>query len=140
MSNQPKRKTADEYMRQSDESFESINQAILQHLEERDWLGNHPRGLTISIALEANELLEHYQWRDEPVGSKEELAGELADILIYAFEFAQATDIDIAEAIKAKLAKAAKKYPARAFKGKDAEGRRAAWLEAKKNHKKEEIL
>lgn len=140
MSEPVRRKTAQEYMSQSNESFESINQIILQHLEERDWLGNHPRGLAISIALEANELLEHYQWRDEPVGNKEELAGELADILIYAFEYAQAADIDIAAAIKSKLAKAAKKYPAEFFKGKDAEGRRAAWLEAKKNHKKEEIL
>lgn len=140
MSDDKKRTRASDYMRQSDESLESINQAILQHLEERDWLGNPPRGLAVSIALEANELLEHYQWSDKPVGNKEELAGELADILIYAFEFAQATDINIAEAIKVKLAKAAKKYPAESFKGQDAEGRRNAWLEAKKNHQKEEIL
>lgn len=140
MSEPARRKTAQDYMSQSNESFESINQIILQHLEERDWLGGKSRNYAISIALEANELLEHYQWSDEPVGSKEELAAELADVLLYAFQFAQANDIDIAEAIKAKLAKSAQKYPAEFFKGKDAEERRAAWLEAKKNHKKEETL
>lgn len=132
--------SAVDYPHQSDASFETMNQIILTHLEERDWLGNPARGLAISIALEANELLEHYQWSDEPVGGKDAVAEELADILIYAFEFAQANDIDIFEAMKAKLAKAAKKYPAEAFKGRTGEERRAAWAEAKKNYKKEGIL
>lgn len=140
MSDNKKRTQASEYMHQSDESFESINQTILAYMEARDWLGGKPRNLAISIALEANELLEHYQWHDEPVGTKEELAGELADVLLYAFQFAQVNDIDIAEAIKSKLIKSGQKYPAEVFKGKDDTDRRAAWLEAKKNHKKEEIL
>lgn len=140
MSGGKRRIRASEYMRQSDESFENINQTILAYMEARDWLGGKPRNLAISITLEANELLEHYQWHDEPIGSKEELAGELADILLYAFQFAQVNDIDIAEAIKAKLAKSGKKYPAEQFKGKNDADRRTAWLEAKKNHKKEEIL
>lgn len=126
-----------DYPRQSDESFESINQLILQHLEDRDWLGNPPRGLAISLALEAAELMEHYQWSDKPVGDKQALSEELADVFIYAFEFAQANDIDIADSIKNKLVKAAKKYPAEAFKGKNKEERRAAWMNVKMHHKKE---
>lgn len=125
------------YVPQSDESFETINQLIWKHLEDRDWLGNPPRGLAISIALEANELLEHYQWSDDSVGDREALAEELADIFIYAFEFAQSKNIDIADAIKKKLDKAAKKYPATAFKGKKDGERRDAWLNAKLNHHKE---
>lgn len=123
--------------RQGTATFDEISQLIWKHLEERDWNGNPPRGLAISIALEATELLEHYQWRDEPVGNKQELAEELADIFIYGFEFAQANDIDIAEAIKLKLKKAAEKYPAEKFKGKSEQERKAAWLDAKLNHKKE---
>jgi len=122
---------------QSDTSFETINQLIWQHLEARDWQHNPPRGLAISLALEAGELLEHYQWRDEPVGDTAALAEELADVFIYAFEFAQATDIDIAAAIRDKLDKAAQKYPAEQFKGKTGAELKAAWLEAKLRHHKD---
>lgn len=122
---------------QSSDSFEDISQLIYKHLEERDWVGNPPRGLAISIALEANELLEHYQWSDKPVGTTQDLAEELADIFIYGFEFAQANNIDIASAIRAKLEKAAKKYPAEAFKNKGEDEMRNAWLDAKLKHQKE---
>lgn len=120
---------------QSDTTFEEINQLIWQHVVERDWHHNPPRGLATSIALEAAELLEHYQWRDEPVGSKEDIAAELADVLIYSFQLAQQLDIDMAEAIKAKLAKAAKKYPAEQFKGKNSDEKKQAWLKAKLKHR-----
>jgi len=126
--------------KQSDATFEEINLLIWNHLLARDWHKPEPRGLATSIALEAGELLEHYQWSDKPVGSKEELAAELADIFIYGFEFAQANDIDIPEAIRLKLKKAAAKYPARDFKGRDRMTQRSAWIAAKKNHKKEETL
>lgn len=122
---------------QSDATFEEICQLIWKHLEERDWLNNPPRGLAISIALEAGELLEHYQWKDTPVGDKQALGEELADILIYVFQFALVEGIDMPAAIKDKLAKAAKKYPASSFKGKSDEERREAWIDAKLHHKKE---
>lgn len=122
---------------QSDTSFEAINQLIWQHIEARDWHHNPPRGLATSIALEAAELLEHYQWSDEPVGSPEDLAGELADIMIYAFEFAQATNINIAAAIERKLEKAALKYPAEEFKDKHGAANTEAWMKAKLRHQKQ---
>jgi NTP pyrophosphatase (non-canonical NTP hydrolase) len=115
---------------QSDISFEEINQKIIHHIKERDWTRD-PRSLAISIALESNELLEHYQWNDTPVGTKAELAEELADIFIYGFQFAQIHDIDIPAAMLAKLEKAAKKYPANKFKGKSSDERNAAWLQSK---------
>lgn len=117
---------------QSDTSFEEISQLIWKHLEDRDWLGNSPRSYATSIALEAAELLEHYQWSEEPVGDKQALADELADILIYCFEFAQRTDIDMTEAIKRKLKKAAQKYPAENFKNKSREDRHKNWQAAHK--------
>lgn len=123
--------------RQSSQSLEAISQLIWRHLEERDWHDNKPRDLAISISLEANELLEHYQWGDKQVGTKEELAGELADIFIYAIEFAQTTGIDIASAVEAKLEKSAMKYPASDFKGRTRQEREKSWLDAKLNHRKE---
>ena len=122
---------------QQNTTLEEINQKIWQHLEERDWHQNPPRGLAISLALEANELLEHYQWGDEPVGGSEAVGDELADVFIYGFEIAQRNNIDIAEHIKKKLNKAALKYPAEAFKGKKGEERREAWLDHKMKHQKE---
>ena len=121
---------------QSDATFNEVNQLIWKHLDERDWTHPAPRALAISIALEASELLEHYQWENEPVGDKPALAAELADILIYAFQFAQCNDIDMVDAIKRKLAKSAEKYPAEAFKGKADAERRLAWVKAKQNYKK----
>lgn len=121
---------------QSDKTFEEISQTIHRHLVERDWQDNPPRGLAISIALEANELLEHYQWSDTPVGTTADVAEELADILIYAFQFAHVNGIDIPDAIEKKLQKAALKYPAEKFKGRSDEERSKAWLDSKINHRK----
>jgi dCTP diphosphatase len=122
---------------QSNTTFEEINLLIWNYLLARDWHELDSRSLAISMALEANELLEHYQWSPKPVGSKEEVAAELADIFIYGFEFAQQNGIDIADAIQKKLVKTADKYPAEKFKGKQGDEERAAWLEAKANYKKE---
>lgn len=125
---------------QSDKTFAEIGDTISTYLSERDWLDNPSRSIAMSIALEAAELMEHYQWSDKPVGSREELAAELADVLIYAFQFAQSNQIDIADAILKKLEKTKKKYPAEAFKNKNASEMHEAWMNAKTNHKKEETL
>lgn len=118
-------------------TFQQVSDRIRRHLEERDWQDNAPRALAVSIALEAAELLEHYQWQDKPVGSHEELAEELADIFIYGFQFAMAYDIDIADAIERKLQKAAQKYPAEKFKNKSKTEREQNWLDAKLKHQKD---
>ncbi len=122
---------------QSDKTFAEIGDIITEYMIARDWLKNDSRSLVTSITLEAAELLEHYQWSDKPVGTREELGEELADILIYAFQFAHINKIDIADAMLKKLDKAAKKYPAEAFKNKNSEERREAWMQAKLNHHKE---
>lgn len=122
--------------KQQDVTLEALNQRVWKHLEERDWQNNPTRGLAISLALEANELLEHYQWGDEPVGTREEVGEELADVLIYAIQIAQQNNVDIADAIEKKLQKAARKYPAEKFKGKKGQEKNDAWLESKLAHRK----
>ncbi len=126
--------------KKGDIPFEEAAKAVMQHMAERHWENNPPRGLAISIALEANELLEHFQWQDAPIGDKKEIAEELADIFIYAIQFAHHYDIDISQAIMQKLAKSAKKYPAKDFATTNPQKRKEAWLKAKKNYKKDTIL
>lgn len=123
--------------KQQNVTLEELNQLIWEHLEARDWHHNPSRGLAISLALEAGELLEHYQWNDTPVGGKEAVAEELADVLIYAIQIAQQNDIDIASEIKKKLQKAALKYPAGDFKDKSDSEKREAWKKRKFSHRKE---
>ncbi len=118
-------------------TFQDIDEIIYRYLKERDWQDNDSRSLAISIALEANELLEHYQWGEKPVGTQQEIAEELADIFIYAFQFARNNDIDLSEAILQKLEKTKVKYPAKDFKGKNEKNNKKAWLEAKLKHKKD---
>jgi len=61
-----------------------------------------PRNLSISLALESAEILEHFQWRDE-IKNKAELASELADVGLYLLELASVTGIDLEEAMLKKL-------------------------------------
>ncbi len=122
---------------QQNVTIEELNQLIWKHLEERDWHNNPSRGLAISLSLEANELLEHYQWSDNSVGGAEEVGEELADVFIYGMQIAQQNNIDIVDHIKRKLEKAARKYPAADFKNKTAKESREAWLKNKLAHKKE---
>ncbi|HSA99188.1 MAG TPA: nucleotide pyrophosphohydrolase [Anaerolineales bacterium] len=61
-----------------------------------------PRNLAISLALEAAEILEHFQWRDE-ARNKEELASELADVSLYLLQLASVTGIDLEKAILDKI-------------------------------------
>jgi 8-oxo-dGTP diphosphatase len=60
------------------------------------------RNLAISLSLEANEVLEHFQWRDD-LNDKNELASELADVALYLLQLASITGIDLEQAILKKL-------------------------------------
>jgi len=61
-----------------------------------------PRNLSISLALETAEILEHFQWRGE-VKNKAELAAELADVALYLLQLASVTEIDLEKAILDKI-------------------------------------
>ncbi len=60
-----------------------------------------PRNIATSLAIEAAEVLEVFQW-GEPV-STGDLAGELADVALYLLQLASVTGIDLEQAIAAKL-------------------------------------
>jgi NTP pyrophosphatase (non-canonical NTP hydrolase) len=62
-----------------------------------------PKNLAVSLALEAAEVLEHFQWRAES-RDREALAGELADVALYLLQLASLSGIDLEQAILDKLA------------------------------------
>lgn len=62
-----------------------------------------PRNIAISLSLEVNEVLEHFQWREE-TKDRDELAGELADVTLYLLQLAHLCQIDLEAAVMSKLA------------------------------------
>ncbi len=104
-----------------------LKQRVLAFARERDWEQFHsPKNLSMALAAEAAELMEHFLWA-EPAASqvraaeparRRDIEDELADVVIYALEFANVTGIDLAAAIDAKLAANAKKYPVEKARGR----------------------
>ncbi len=104
-------------------SIDYLREQVKDFVAERDWEQFHtPKNLAISIAVEAAELLEIFQWSEdnEPLDEEKQkqLYDELADVLIYCFAAANALDIDISSAVKSKIEKNAHKYPVERFRGR----------------------
>lgn len=97
--------------------MEQIIKQILKFRNDRDWRKFHtPANLAKSISIEANELLEHFQWLEQDY-NKQEVAYELADVLVYCYLLADSLKLDPNKIIKEKLAINAKKYPVKLVKG-----------------------
>ena len=93
-------------------------------IDARDWVQFHsPKSLSMSIAVEASELMEKFLWCDnaksykEAIENKEEVQEELADVIITAICFARSANIDIAKAVENKMEINAKRYPVEKAKG-----------------------
>ena len=95
---------------------DTINQ-IRQFVRDRDWSKYHtPANLAKSISIEANELLECFQWSDDGY-SLDAVRDELADVLIYCVDMLDALSLDADEIVNAKMTKNAAKYPVEKSKG-----------------------
>ena len=88
---------------------------IIEFRDERGWAPYHnEKDLALSISLEANELLENFQWRtsEEAVAeSKQNIKEEMADVFIYLLQLADKMNIDLEEEAFKKMEKNAVKYP-----------------------------
>ncbi|PLR94591.1 nucleotide pyrophosphohydrolase [Bacillus sp. T33-2] len=95
--------------------MDKIGQTILNFRDARKWKPYHnEKDLAISISLEANELLENFQWKtsEEAVSQSEQnIKEEMADILIYLVQLADKMDIDLEEEVLKKMKKNELKYP-----------------------------
>ena len=94
---------------------------------ERDWQPFHtPKNLSMALMVEAAELAEIFQWMTpeesslahQDAGSKERIGEEVADVLLYLLQLADHSQIDLAQAVRSKLARNALKYPARVAEDK----------------------
>ena len=104
-----------------------LKNRILAFARERDWEQFHaPKNLSMALAAEAAELMEHFLWAS-PEKSREiandpskrrMIAEELADVVIYALEFANSTGLVVAGAIEDKMAANARKYPIEKARGR----------------------
>lgn len=98
--------------------MEKIMKMIDDFNTEREWHQFHtPANLAKSIVIEASELLELFQWQDQPK-SLDNLKEELADVLSYCLMLAQHYDLDLEEILEAKIKKNALKYPTDKAKGR----------------------
>lgn len=101
----------------SDTSIADMQAWVDRFADERQWERYHtPKNLAMSIAIEAAEIMELYQWSsnqacDQALANESPLAEELADVLSYVLRLASVTGIDLAAALSAKMAKNALKYP-----------------------------
>ncbi|NJN19449.1 MAG: nucleotide pyrophosphohydrolase [Oscillochloris sp.] len=89
-------------------TIKELTDLINRFVTDKGWYAEHsifpqtPRNIAISVAVEAAEILEHFQFRDDPP-NRDEVAGELADVANYLFQLAYLLDIDLEQAIVDKL-------------------------------------
>ncbi len=99
------------------DSLQELKQIIDKFNAERDWNKFHsPANLAKSISIEANELLECFQWNEDNFNI-ENVKEELADVINYCIQMASVLDIDIKEIVLNKLKKTELKYPVEKCKG-----------------------
>lgn len=106
------------------DSIAALTREITAFRDARDWKQFHnPKELAVAITAEAGELLQHFVWQspaqsDARVAERrEELASEMADIAILLFELADNSGVDLAAAMRAKLARNEARYPVEKARG-----------------------
>lgn len=108
-------------------SLNQIKKEIKKFIRERNWEKYHsPKNISMSIAIEAAELMEHFQWLTIDQSKKllkdkkkrAEIEDELADIAIYLLDFCELFDIGLESCILRKLEKSSEKYPVHLVRGK----------------------
>ena len=93
------------------DKLEKLKSVIKQFVDERDWNKFHsPANLAKSISIEANELLECFQW-DEENYVLDDVKEELADVINYCIQMSNVLDLDISTIVLDKLEKTKLKYP-----------------------------
>jgi dCTP diphosphatase len=114
-------------MSDSTTTIADLKQLVADFVAARDWSQFHaPKNLSMSLAIEAAELMEHFQWislddsrqlADDP----ERLAAvgeELADVICYALAMSNELGLDVATTVRDKMVKNALKYPADEYRGR----------------------
>lgn len=108
----------------SRDSLDDLNAKLLAFARERDWEQFHsPKNLSMALAGEAGELIEHFQWLSEEASTdlssekKDQVALEMADILIYLIRLSERLGIDLVDAAYRKMAMNRARYPSERVRG-----------------------
>lgn len=105
----------------------ALRRAVEAFVADRDWQPFHsPKNLAMSVAIEAAELMERFQWLTPQEAEqavqcppdREAVADELADVAIYLFSLCNALSLDLTQAMQSKLRLNALRYPAAEFRGR----------------------
>ena len=114
-------------MSDSTTTVAALKQLVGEFVDRRDWRRFHaPKNLAMSLAIEAAELMEHFQWisaeesrraADDPARLAA-IGEELADVLCYALAMANELGLDLSTTIGRKIAKNEQKYPAEKYRGR----------------------
>ena len=114
-------------MPDSSTTLADLRDLVRRFVDERDWRQFHsPKNLSMSLAIEAAELMEHFQWIDSAESRRigddpAKLAAvrdEIADVLCYLLALANELDLDLSTAVRDKMVKNAAKYPAEQSRGR----------------------
>jgi len=112
-------------MTRTTDSLARLTAQLAKFADARDWDQFHnPKNLAMALAGEAGELVEHFQWltfeqaANLSTATREEVALECADVLLFLLRLADKLDIDLAKAAERKLKLNAKKYPVEKARGR----------------------
>jgi NTP pyrophosphatase (non-canonical NTP hydrolase) len=114
-------------MADADRTVAEMRAVVARFVAEREWEGYHDaKNVSMSVAIEAAELMEHFQWvRSEELGAlladgptRAQVVDEVADIACYVIALANVLEIDLSDAVAQKVAKNAEKYPVARFRGR----------------------
>ena len=104
--------------------LQKLENLITRFRDERNWKQFHnPKDTSLSLVLEATEVMEHFQWKNSKEmiehikQHKKEIGEELADVLYWVLLMSHDLDIDIKDALEKKLIIAKRKYPIEKAKG-----------------------
>jgi NTP pyrophosphatase (non-canonical NTP hydrolase) len=99
-------------------SIEALTAEIRAFRDARDWRQFHsPKELAVAITAESGELLQHFVWQSPEQSEqrardrRDAIADEIADVAILLLELADNLELDLAQVIRAKLARNEKRYP-----------------------------
>lgn len=103
----------------SRDTLDDLRERLRVFATERDWEQFHtPKNLAMSVAIEAAEIMEHFQWLTPEQGAnldsaaRREVSHEIADVLLYLIRLADVMGIDMLAAAREKIELNAVKYPA----------------------------
>ena len=114
-------------MPDQDTTIAMMRDMVRRFVADRDWEQFHsPKNLSMALAIEAAELMEHFQWITteasrivgDDASKLEAISDELADVVCYALAIANELSIDIDTAMRRKMVKNEAKYPAAEFRGR----------------------